>query len=498
MSKNIEKLQKYIEKQLQNKAGKIHPYLCSLEQFKKRGEENIYEEILSITENLSELSFVQRVSFIKAGIVEPPTCLQCGTPLKIKSRPTSAVFCSNRCGQKHESTREKIRQTNKDRYGIEEPLSLNRKKIKKKYGVDNPSQLDWVQQKKTNNSMKKHGVLFQQKHLGIKAVTKLENFDYLQKTPPLQIMEETGVSQSHLSKILRREGIADQFRSWGERDIYSFLESRGVVDIVTNSRSVVDGYELDFFLPECKVAIEYNGVFWHSKYSKNYHLKKTEKCEELGIQLIHIFDYEWLQEGTREIYKSIICSKLGLNKTVGARKCKLENISSSKYKTFCLENHAQGHVNSSVRYGLFHQKELIAVMGFAKPRFNQNFDWELTRYCSKKGVNVMGGAGKLLKRFVKNYDGSIVSYADRRRGVGNLYESLGFLKLGSSSPNYLWARHDKKLTRYQTQKHKLKKILKNYDPCISETQNMKNAGFVKVYDCGNLRFGLINTNTTTI
>ena len=154
------------------------------------------------------------------------------------------------------------------------------------------------------------------------------------------------------------------------------------------------------------------------------------------------------------------------------------------------ENHLQGKDTSSIRYGLFFDNELVSVMTFGKPRFNKNYDFELIRFASKLGFQVVGAFGKLLKHFTINFpDKSIISYADRRYSKGKVYLSNGFDLTNASKPNYFYVRGIEKYNRYQCQKHKLKNILGEcFDENLTETENMIFNGFSKVFDCGNLVF----------
>ena len=127
-------------------------------------------------------------------------------------------------------------------------------------------------------------------------------------------------------------------------------------------------------------------------------------------------------------------------------------------------------------------------MTFGKPRFNKEYDYELLRFCNTLNTSVMGGASKLLSYFIKNYNPkSILSYANLRWSMGNLYEKLGFTLISQSSPNYFYFNNDLILhSRIEFQKHKLKDKLENYNPDLTESENMYNNGYRKIYDCGNL------------
>ena len=92
--------------------------------------------------------------------------------------------------------------------------------------------------------------------------------------------------------------------SKGENEIYEFIKSKKI-EVIRNDRNIIKPLELDLYLPNSNIAIEYNGLIWHSEQYKynpiNYHLEKTEKCNEQGIRLIHIFEDEWLEH--KEIVK---------------------------------------------------------------------------------------------------------------------------------------------------------------------------------------------------
>lgn len=278
--------------------------------------------------------------------------------------------------------------------------------------------------------------------------------------------------------------------SFEETQLRDFIKSIYNGEIVENAHDVINPYELDIYLPEKKLAIEFDGLYWHSEdkgKGRMYHFDKTERCLEKGIRLLHVFEDEW--NNKQEIVKDRIRSILGIGQgRIFARKCLVKQISASEANAFLDEYHLQGHDNSSsVRYGLFHENELVLVMTFGKPRFNRQYDWELIRFASKSGVTVIGGAGKILSCFEKEHDGTVISYADLRYSIGGIYEKLGFVKDHVSKPNYWWFKNKIKLSRYECQKHLLSKLLgDNFDAELSESENMKKNGYRKIYDCGNI------------
>ena len=273
-----------------------------------------------------------------------------------------------------------------------------------------------------------------------------------------------------------------------EKEVVNFCKQY-YPNLIEHNRTLIKPYELDIVIPELKLAIEFNGNFWHSEQggtNSSYHLMKTEMCEEIGYKLIHIFEHEWINK--QELIKEKLKAILGVEQEkVYARKCIVKEVSVKEKNEFLNKYHIQGEDKSVLKFGLFYNDELVAVMTFGYPRFNNEYDWELIRYATSK--HVIGGAGKLLAYFRRTYVGSIITYADRRFSKGNMYEKLGFKLINITKPNYWWIKDNKVLSRYQTQKSRLTKLLSDkYDPTKTEMENMNNAGFNKIYDCGNLVF----------
>lgn len=278
-----------------------------------------------------------------------------------------------------------------------------------------------------------------------------------------------------------------------ENEVYDFIKSIYNGTIIKNSRELIKPLEIDIVIPNKNLAIEFDGLYWHStkeNKDKNYHLMKSKLCQDKGFQLIHLFEDEW--NNKKDIVKSRLSNLLGVyEKTIYARKCIIEEIPKDLSNCFLIENHIQGKCISSINLGLYFENELVSIMTFGKSRFSSKYEWELLRFCNKLNYHVIGGAGKLLKYFERNYNPkSLISYADRRWSVGNLYRKLGFNEEKPSNPNYWYldSNFKERYSRIKFQKHKLKTILTNYNESLSEVQNMKNNGFNQIFDCGNLVF----------
>jgi hypothetical protein len=278
-----------------------------------------------------------------------------------------------------------------------------------------------------------------------------------------------------------------------ETELYEYIKSVCNEKIYQSNRSILNGKELDIYIPDKNLAIEYNGLYSHHyrpwedtpgliKDSK-YHLFKTLECEKKDIQLLQFYSDEW--KYNTNIVKSIIISKLHLNQKVYARKCNIIEIDTLTKNKFLSEYHIQGEDKSSIKLGLEYNNKIVCVMTFAKSRFNRSYEWELTRFCVKSGLSVLGGFSKLLKSFINSYGTSIISYADRRYSNGNVYKTNGFDLIGVNKPSYYYV--DKNFIRRIHRMKFQKKYIGAYD--CTEYEKAREMGFEKIWDCGTLAYG---------
>lgn len=403
-----------------------------------------------------------------------------------------------------EKNREAVQKRNIDKYGV--PYLLMKKDIlkkthismKEKYGADNYWKSQKCNQQRILRSWKKIQswskiviplFTFQQykgqnetiyKWKCVKCGNQFISRIYVTGLGNCRTIPRCDICFPNSSVSIQQKVLLDFIKS-----IYTGVIQHNKKGIVSNKK------ELDIYIPQKNIAIQFDGIYWHSQQTKpyDYHLMKTQKCLQKGIQLIHIFQDQWLYK--QNIVKDRIKNLLGIyDKRIFARKCIIKQIAYTMCEEFLDENHIQGHDNSKIRIGLFYQNQLVSVMTFSNPRFNKNYQYELVRFASKLGYQVIGGASKLLKYFERKYNPkSLISYADRRYSNGKLYYALGFQFLNNSQPNYLWIKNRQQYTRYQCQKHKLKNILgQNFNQQLSESQNMYLNGFDKIYDCGNMVF----------
>lgn len=308
----------------------------------------------------------------------------------------------------------------------------------------------------------------------------------------LVVSQRLGVSYSHVRKILRDAGIRAEppWRSQREIEIQNMCEGLAPHlkwDIC--DRSIISPLELDIVCHEKRLAIEYCGSYWHSEYygekTKTYHQEKFRRCEDSGYTLLTFFERDSLVH-----IQSMLQSFLQDTERVAARKCAARPLSPSEAKIFFNNSHIWGFRPAAEHMGLFHNDVLVMGLSMGKPRFSKHYEWECIRMATKHGITVTGGASKLFSFFRNEHrPTSIVTYADLRFGRGGVYSHCGFTFQRYTPPNY-WYFHphkpDQFYSRVKFQKHKLKDVLGDrFDTALSEYENMRRAGWDRVWDCGN-------------
>lgn len=498
---------------------------------------DLLEQVIKLTDFLDEKNKTLRARLycILHEITKQPVCKICGAPVSFSAKGGFHTYCPNKispCASKDQELQQKRIQKIKEKYGVENPLQnqeirnlaqqtmiekygapyailspeLKQKiaeTIKQKYGVEKAGQISTAIDKRKITNLQKYGTTtYAESQIPEETrlfLSKRENLiEMLKDFTIMEIAESLETTTYTIRKYLQKYNInpndftKSNITSISQRELSTILTQHNI-DHVLNERTILFPQHLDIYIPSKNIAIELNGVFFHSELSgkhKNYHFDKYIGCKNNGIRLIHVFSSEWNNK------KHIVVSKIKhvLNvqqNTVYARNTKIRQLTSKEGSVFFNLNHIQGNTPFSVCYGLFDsQNVLVAAMSFIKSRFNKNYQWELVRYSTKLNYHVVGGAGKLFNHFIKTQNPkNIISYCDLRWGTGNMYEKLGFSLKNITSPNYFYFKRNgdtnKLYSRVIFQKHKLSTILKNYDPKLTEWENMKNNGYDRIWDCGN-------------
>jgi hypothetical protein len=403
------------------------------------------------------------------------------------------------CPELKELAMSKARDTLEATYGVANPILTpnaieNRKKTNNaRYGADHPSKNLMVQQKiyetKTLN-----GTLYNRVPSETIAILKdRDTVESLYRNYNVShICTKLKISHQHFFRVMRMHGIATNkpiSTSLHEAQIREFVE--GLVGETTKDRTILDGREIDIYIPSLKIGIEVDGVYWHSSavVDDNFHLEKTKQCEKSGVRLIHIFENEWIYK--KEIVKQKLISILSKpTNRAYARKTEIVQLTNRQVASFYEANHIQGHANAHNGwcYGLVSNNELVAAMSFTE----RNGQCELNRYASS--IHVVGGFAKLLTYFFMNnrdvYD--VVSFADRRWSVGSLYYNNGFTLDGITKPSYYYVVGDTLVRKENYRMDRLPKMLKVFDPEKTERENTEMNKVYRIYDCGLLKFRKMN------
>lgn len=415
------------------------------------------------------------------------------------------------CGNASNIIKEKYKKTCLDKFGEDNPMKSDIVKQTyqinsyKKYGVKHPSQLTNVK-----NKIKKSRQIYEINSLDY-LIDYTNEGDWICKCPHLNcdkcqeksytisplLFECRCRNNTELCTKLLPIGTDTTKGTTIELFIRDILNKYNVPYEI-NVKDLIKPKEIDIYIPDKKIGIECNGVYMHSHKFKNksYHIEKTNLCTSKNINLLHIWE-DWIKIKPN-IVESIILNKLGLiDNTIYARKCIVKTIDSKTCNDFLNEHHIQGVSNASIHLGLYYNDDIVSVMTFSKPRVNMGAknhkqQWELVRFCSKTYTRVIGGASKLFKYFIKQYDPeSIVSFSMNDISNGDLYKQLGFINDGSN--NSYWYIEPKTLKRYHRTSFTKQAIVKKgwrdkVDPSWTEKQVMDEQEYFCIYDSGQTKW----------
>lgn len=481
-----------------------------------------------------QLTFAEMIYLFYHNLEDRPTCRICGGRTKfIGYNKGYREFCSYKCMNICPDIQERKKQTSLKNYGTTSPMHSDEVKKKmentcmERYGVKNAFQSGELMKKSKQTCLEKYGTEYANQSEGVKKkIAESKRQIVLNKYPNIISIEPTGDGvdmytmecydkncDKCTNKVFKIQSntLYDRMRlgvelctikyppgshiknTSIEKFVHDLLDEHHI-EYETNNRTILSGKELDIYIPSKKIAIECNGVYWHSMYDSRYHYEKWNQCKSQGIQLLTIWE-DWIT--TRPgIVKSIILSKLGIYKrSIGASKCKVKKVNSNDAKKFLNENHIQGFCSSTYKYGLYYQDELLSLMTFGRSRKSIMGDgrdgWELLRFCNKLNTHVIGGAQRLLTHFCNEHPaGDIISFASHDISNGHLYEVLGFDYAGETHSSY-WYVHNQSHERFHRSSFMKKDLVrKGYDPSLTEEQIMMQTDYLRIYDSGQSKYVL--------
>lgn len=521
-----------------------------LSKFNKH--KSIVNQIKQQTEFLpNNSSLPQRLFHIIHQTDNIPGCKTCGDPVSWDHRyKRYKTYCGDPAcpgkdpdiiQQKKEKTdytsaTEKRKQTNLERYGHTNYLATEKGKEQtkhflveykdklkqvrehtclEKYGVKNVFELEKVQENNKQTKIHKYGSLSNNNRkksiqtclekYGVPNPTQthlqpwiddINNTDWLieQHTEHKKTFEELskslgGIDPQALIRRVKKLGVPIQRFpvSQGEKHLSSLLTNLNIPH-TTNDRSIIPPYELDIYIPERRLAVEYCGLYWHSEQKgkgRSYHKTKWEQCDKHNIQLITLYEDEWVERQQQVISKLKSLLNVDDRGRIYARNTTIVSVSTSTKRNFLNQYHLQGDGPGSITYGLLFKDQLVACVTFIKQQKNI---FALNRYATS--CHVVGGFSKLLKHFQRHYEWKqLISFADLRWSDGNLYETTGWTLDKILPPDYYYSPDG--VHRYHKFNYR-RKFLPNklvyFDEQLSEKQNCDMNGILRIWDCGKKRF----------
>ena len=468
-----DKLNQFVEIVTNN--GKIVSRRLNRDYFLKIGKHEIFDFFVEHTKFMND-TLVSCVKYIREGYYDALPKCHCGNDIRVLDRKVSK-YCCAKCAVSSNDRIDKLK------------LSLSR--------TDKESS----NKKRIDTMIKKYGVAYNSQRKDVKhllgtklpddVLKKLNDRDWLidqyvtNRKTSVQIAKELGIKYyGTVIQYLLKYGVEIRHHSNTssiENEVKSYIESFGykvennVVGLLDDKR------EVDLYVKDKKLAIEINGLFYHSeKYKeRNYHRNKKDDLNNKGIDLIQLTDYDW--NNKKDIICSIISNRLGNSKRIFARNTIVKKIAAKDAREFLNDNHIKGYISAKEYWGLFLNG--VCVMMISIDLKDEQI--YISRSCSLLFHSIIGGFNKLLKHIIKTHKecSSVFSYVDKDYFNGSSYSNWN--KLKDTDVGYFWTNGNDKISRYKCQNLSW---LKCYDKNLTEVENMHNSGYYRYWNSGNYRY----------
>lgn len=284
--------------------------------------------------------------------------------------------------------------------------------------------------------------------------------------------------------------------SKGERAVAEYITAILPTEaVILGNRKILQGLELDIYVPSRKIAIEYNGLYWHSELNgrtNTYHHDKWKACKDKGIQLIQIWEDDWNRNP--EQIKRMLAHNLGISneRKVFARKTTVVELDKAQTELFLNENHVQGYASGSYYLGLKDKSndEIVSVLVLKKEAGTEGKTLNIIRYATS--ANVVGGFTKLLKYATTQYQPeSFITFSDHCVSDGGLYENNGFIADKELPPDYMYVVGNVRKHRFG---YRLKRFRDDptllWEEGLTERELADLNGLKRIWDAGKTRWVL--------
>ena len=415
--------------------------------------------------------------------------------IKEKSKQTCLEKYGVENGNQAKEVREKTKQYFIDKYGVENysQTAECKEKVATTWKNKSKEDIDKILTKRKNTNLEKYGAEYPQTTTEIKEKIRRTNLERYGKSSGFNYekikqtnLEKYGVAYTCLlpqcqnkggmiSKInLRFKAKLDEL---GIKNELEFRLENKSYDIKCDNVLI----EINPTFTHNSSKVEWKGKFKIEPKEEGYHQEKTIIANKNGYRCIHIWDWDD-EDKLLEILKE--------KKTLYARNLIIGKVSKKDTTLFLEKYHLQNSCNGQeICLGLYKNSELIEIMTFGKPRYNKHYEWELLRLCTKSEYKVVGGAEKLFKYFIKQYNPkSIISYCDNSKFSGNVYLKLGMKLKTFGQPSKHWFniftfRHITDNLLRQRGYSQLHKDTIHQKGESNELLMLEN-GYLEMYDCG--------------
>jgi hypothetical protein len=393
---------------------------------------------------------------------------------------------------------EKQQATMMERYGVkyavhhEGFLEKSKNTLKENYGVDTPMHSDIIRNKNAISNrasyIKSGKFTIRNKKIASNCHVELISLDtdYIEGKPILwkhvcgTVYEETFCTDYFINSCSNPEC---KRQSNPQRAIYEYVKTLvPVSDIRVNDRSVIPPNELDIYIPSKNLAIEMDGIYWHQFEKEG--INKVSRCADLGIELLHITDYSWYK--VHHVWESIIATKLGKPKVIDSSLCQVKTISSQTAQEFTFINSMYPvDCTNTDNLGLYFNNELVYLMTFKEIKEDPEFQSELSSFTPKLDYHIPN-LSPLIKFFNKVIGGNTLVYVKHGYGNDYIFDNIAE-KIGDTESEFYYMKDEIVISSTVDIKGEFGV---HYNNSLSESENMRDIGFVKVEDRGGLLFKL--------
>ena len=379
--------------------------------------------------------------------------------------------------------KEKIKATNNERLGVDYPTQSDSVKerirlvCQEKYGYDYPLQHPDILEKQRQTNQLRYGVNCY-KQLGCPRLPNgLLMSEYL-------LLHNSNLWPTSCMYVWKEYGF-DRLREHVENKIpfgkETALESTFATTygLPIHKKRLINGNFPDFKLTET-TYVDIDGLYWHSeavKKDKWYHYKKRKRYEAEGFRLVQFRADEFRDKPN--IIQSILNNILNKNiVSIGARKCKICEVTWGDAKVFLAANHLQGVGSNARCLGLYHDNLLVMLICLREnPQYGVG-TFEISRLCTLLNHRIQGGFSRLLKAIESQYAPTrLISWCDLRYATGAGYEKVGFSKDKKDILSWCWTDFSTTFNR--------RTCRANMDNRgLTEKEHALELGLFRIYDAG--------------